>query len=86
MDLDALRHSPIGELIPIRGTDGRTGKHYDYFAYLASPLPDSVDLRPATWTAVAGAEAALARLDEATRQIRTLDCFDAQLSGGRPKH
>lgn len=69
MDLEALRNSPIGQLVPIAGTDGRTGKHYDYFAYLADPLPPSVELQSSTWTIVAGAEAALARLDQAARQI-----------------
>lgn len=69
MDLAALRGSPLGRLVPTSGTDGRTGEHYEYFAYLANPLPESVDLTPKTWTVVAQAEAALARLDEATRQI-----------------
>jgi Fic family protein len=69
MDLEALRASPIGRLVPVSGTDGRTGQHYDYFAYLADPLPEAVDLSPATWAVVVRAEAALARLDEAARQI-----------------
>ena len=69
MDLEALRASPIGRLVPITGTDGRTAQHYEYFAYLADPLPEAVDLSPATWAAVVRAEAALARLDEAARQI-----------------
>ncbi|MGD9571977.1 MAG: Fic family protein [Thermoleophilia bacterium] len=69
MDLSALRASPIGQLIPISGTDGRNGSHYDYFAFLADPLPSSVDLSAVTWTTVAHAEAALARLDQAARQI-----------------
>lgn len=69
MDLDALRASPIGELIPITGSDERTGEHYNHWAYLAAPLPRDVSLRSATWTAVARAEAALARLDQAARQI-----------------
>ncbi len=69
MDLDALAKSPIGRLVPISGTDGRTGRHYDYFAYLADPLPQSVELSPSAWTAVVLAEAALARLDQASRQI-----------------
>jgi Fic family protein len=69
MDLGMLRGSPIGQLVPISGTDGRTGRHYDYFAYLADPLPESVELRPATWTVVTQAEASLARLDEAARRI-----------------
>ncbi len=69
MDLEGLRQSPIGRLVPISGPDGRTGEHYDYFAYLASPLPPSIELSSGTWTVVARAEAALARLDQAARQI-----------------
>jgi Fic family protein len=69
VDLDALRNSPIGELVPISGPDGRTGEHYEYFAYLATPLPRSIELSSATWTVVAQAEATLARLDQAARQV-----------------
>jgi Fic family protein len=69
VDVDALSKSPIGRLVPVSGTDGRTGTHYDCFAYLADPLPETVHLSPAAWTIVAQAEAALARLDEAARQI-----------------
>jgi Fic family protein len=64
-----LRDSPIGALVPVSGTDGRTGDAYDYWAYLADPLPESVDLTSATWTTVTRAEAAIARLDQAARQI-----------------
>lgn len=69
MDLAALRDSPIGELVPISGTDGRTGDHYEYFAYLAHSLPREIELATATWAAVARAEVALARLDQAARQV-----------------
>ncbi len=69
VDLEALQSSPIGTLLPISGTDGRNGQPYDHFAYLAAPLPNAVELRSATWTVVARAEAELARLDQAARQI-----------------
>jgi Fic family protein len=69
MDLEALRGSPIGDLVPISGTDGRTGEYYDQLAYLATSLPDAVELESDTWTVVARAEAELARLDQAARQI-----------------
>jgi Fic family protein len=69
MDADVLRGSPIGQLVPISGTAGRTGEHYESFAYLADPLPESVELASDTWTIVARAEAALARLDQAARQV-----------------
>ncbi len=69
MDIEALQSSPVGQLVPISGTDGRTGLHYDAFAFLADPLPQTVDLASSTWTTVAQAEAALARLDQAARQV-----------------
>lgn len=69
MDVDALRGSPLGELVAISGTDGRTGRPYESFAFLAHPLPSSVTLSSATWTTIAGAEASLGRLDQAARQL-----------------
>ena len=69
MDLEALGQSPIGSLVPISGSDQRTGEHYDYFAYLPAALPGSLSLSSGTWTVVTRAESALARLDQASRQI-----------------
>ncbi len=69
MDIDKLSRSPIGTLVPIAGTDGVTGRHYQHFAYLADALPPSVALSSATWTQVAAAEAALGRLDQAAQQV-----------------
>jgi Fic family protein len=71
MDLAAMRNSVLGELVPISGTDGRSGDHYNYYAYLAEPLPRSVEPSAKTWTVVVEAESMLARLDEAARQIPT---------------
>jgi Fic family protein len=61
--------SPIGRLVPVSGVDQRTGEEYSHFAYVPDPLPRVVTLTSATWTAVTRAEAALARLDEASRQL-----------------
>lgn len=69
MDLEPLRRSPVGQLVPISGTDGRTGLDYDYFAFLADPLPRTVELASSTWTTVTQAAAALASLDQAAKQI-----------------
>jgi Fic family protein len=69
MDSTALGGSPIGTLIPIDGFDGGTGRQFESVAYLPHPLPRSVELTPATWTAVARTEADLARLDQAARHI-----------------
>lgn len=69
MDLESLQNSPIGTLVPIQGTDGLTGRHYNHFAFLPAPLPRAVELASATWTRVAAAEAALGRLDQAAQQV-----------------
>ncbi len=69
MDVELVRQSPIASVVPINGFDQRTGEPYEHWAYVPNPLPRTVDLTPATWTVVARAEAALARLDEAARQL-----------------
>jgi len=69
MDVEVVRRSPIGDVVRINGFDQRTGEEYDHWAYVPDPLPETVDLAAATWTVVARAEAALARLDEASRQL-----------------
>lgn len=69
MNLKAISNSPIGELVPIAGFDKRTGENYEHSAFLPEPLPDMVSLSPATWTTAAKAEAALARLDQASQLI-----------------
>jgi Fic family protein len=67
--LKALEKSPIGTLVPISGFDQRTGSEYAHWAYLPEDLPPDVPLTSATWTTIAQAEAALGRLDEASRQV-----------------
>jgi Fic family protein len=69
MDVDAIKESPIGDIVWINGFDQRSGEEYNHWAYVPDPLPGTVVLAAATWTVVARAEAALARLDEASRQL-----------------
>jgi Fic family protein len=69
MDIAAIENSPVGQLVPIKGFDQRTGSEFSHFAFLPDPLPVEVDLSTTTWTTVARAEAALGRLDEASRQV-----------------
>lgn len=69
MDLEQLRESPVGELVPIAGTEPRTGDDYRHHAFLPHPLPGEINLEPASWTAASRAEAALARLDQAAKQV-----------------
>lgn len=69
MDLERFRGSPCGHLVPVAGTDGRTGLPFDHFAFVADPLGDEPPLASATWHAITSANRALARLDQASRQI-----------------
>jgi Fic family protein len=69
MDHVGLAGSPLGTVVPISGTDPLTGRHFDHFAYVPSPLPTKAELRSSTWKQVAAAEAALGRLDQASQQF-----------------
>jgi hypothetical protein len=69
VDVGALRASPIGQLVPISGTDWRTGSSYQHFAYVPDPLPDAVALADATWAAVGAAGDKLGRLDRTARML-----------------
>jgi hypothetical protein len=69
VDVGALRASPIGQLVPISGTDWQTGGSYPYFAYVPDPLPDVVALANATWTAVGIAGDKLERLNRTARKL-----------------
>jgi Fic family protein len=68
VDLDGLGSSPIGQLVPLTGNDARHGP-FAYFAFFAQALPDDFNLSSATWTRISEASAALARLDQACRQL-----------------
>ncbi|MGH2777498.1 MAG: Fic family protein [Actinomycetota bacterium] len=70
MDLNAFEASPVGTLVPISGTDPRTGNHFDHKAFLPAGLPLATpNLAPETWAVVSQAALALGRLDQAGRQI-----------------
>jgi Fic family protein len=70
MDLEAFEDSPAGILVPISGTDPRTGDHYDHKAFLPNPLPsETPELSGGTWELVTEASLALGRLDQAGHQV-----------------
>jgi Fic family protein len=69
VDVDLLRASPIGGVVPISGFDQCTGENYEHWAYMPDPLPRTISLDTPTWSLVARAEAALGRLDQASRQV-----------------
>ncbi len=69
MDLSLFSPDAPGDLVPISGTDGRTGQPYDHLAFVPQPLPDRVELSHEAWTAVTAAMQALGRVDQASRNI-----------------
>ena len=69
MDLDALQRSSTGRLLPISGTDVRSGADFHYYAYLPNPLPANPVLEPKTLDLATRAAMAIARLDQAVSQI-----------------
>lgn len=68
MDLKALEHSPVGQLVRIKGTDARWGP-YDHFAFYPDELPTTVHLAQPTWNVVASAMESLGRLGQACAQL-----------------
>lgn len=65
VEVNKLRNSPIGQLVPISGYDHRFGEQHDYFAYVPDPLPAELSLGAATYAAVIDAAAVIARADQA---------------------
>ncbi|MGA0568553.1 Fic family protein [Rathayibacter sp. KR2-224] len=68
MDARRFRNSPIGDLIPIKGTDGQ-GVSYEHFAFAAHPLSAAPDLSTSTWARVSAANRALGRLQQGSLLI-----------------
>lgn len=69
MDIARLQASPVGQVVPLRGTDGRNGEAYDHFAFAPNPLGVEPNLSGEAWRAVSRAGHALGRLQQASRQI-----------------
>lgn len=76
MDIAAIKDSPVGHLVPISGLDPWQGQLYDHFAFVPSALPvdlGAVKLSNDTWRVVVKAASALAKLDQAGRQVPNPD-------------
>ena len=69
MDVERFSKSPIGSLVSISGIDGRFNRPYEHSGYVAQPLANEPALESRTWHAVTNANRALARLDQASRQV-----------------
>ncbi|MDR6866552.1 Fic family protein [Microbacterium resistens] len=68
MDPQKFANSPIGDLVPISGTDVR-GERYEHVAYAAHPLMGPPELGTSTWASVARANRALGRLQQGSLLI-----------------
>ncbi|WP_200811381.1 Fic/DOC family N-terminal domain-containing protein [Plantibacter flavus] len=62
-------NSPLGVLVPISGIDGRFNWAFSHAAFVAEPLGDEPPLAATTWHTITRASRALARLDQASRQV-----------------
>lgn len=62
-----MARSPVGSLLPISGTDSRSGQSYSHAAFIPDPLGEPPELSAAAWKSVVSASAALARLDQRAR-------------------
>lgn len=72
MDLLAMANSPAGHLVPISGMDPWRGELYEHQAFVPAPLPRGLGelrLSDGAWSSVVGAAGALAKLDQAGRQV-----------------
>lgn len=69
MERERFADSPIGSLVDISGIDGRFGDEYRHIAFVPDVLEKEPELTSGTWRAVANARAAIARLDQASRQL-----------------
>lgn len=73
MDVARFRTSPLGHLVPLSGVDGRFKRPFEHVAYVADRLADEPPLSAQTWRVVTAAHRALARLDQASRQVPAPD-------------
>ena len=69
MEIARFTDSPLGFLVPIAGHDARHSRTFSHHAFVANPLGDAPGLDTETWRIAARAGRALARLDQASRQI-----------------
>ncbi|WP_370328308.1 Fic family protein [Euzebya sp.] len=69
MDIERFKNSPIGQLVPVHVHDRRDDQYYDHFAYVPHPLPATIPLSQATFTAINEATLALGRLDGMARLL-----------------
>ena len=75
MDVEKFGNSQLGSLVEISGIDGRFNRRYRHHAFNPAPLGPEPRLAGTTWHAIGDARAALARLDQASRQVPNAGIF-----------
>jgi Fic family protein len=69
MDTTRFGQSPIGDLVPIRGVDGRTREEYTHVAFAAHPLQGAPQLSTEAWNAVTEASYAIGKLQQGVNLV-----------------
>ncbi len=69
MQLERLKNSPVGHLVPIQGHDARLGRDYRHFAFVPDPLPATVELTQRTQRLFSEADRAVGALQVMTRLL-----------------
>lgn len=69
VDTKRFQKSPVGALVPVSGTDGRTGDDYSHFGFAPLPLAEIPDLSTRTWSIIARASHALGRLQQGSQLV-----------------
>jgi hypothetical protein len=69
VDNSLFERSPVGRLQLVSGFDTLLDREYRAFAFVPTPLPDSMPLSEQTYKMVSEAERALGRLDAMPRSV-----------------
>lgn len=67
IDLERFRESPIGRLVPIRVEQG--GQTLEHWAFEPEVLPEQIDLKPETFSAIESAAMAIGQLEGMASQL-----------------
>ncbi|UOZ09382.1 Fic family protein [Amycolatopsis sp. WQ 127309] len=69
MQVEDFKDSPVGRLTPISGTDSRTRRTFDHFAFVPDALPSEIPLGQATYNVLSKADRAIGGLNARLSQL-----------------
>ncbi len=73
MQIDDFTESPIGDLVPISGSDARMRRTFNHYAYVPHPLPRTVELTAATYKVISHADRAVGALEAQVKRLPNPD-------------